>query len=58
MIQTDAQLQELLPKLAAVDRIAVDTEADSLHCYFEKLCLIDNLNATKTNAELLLSGLR
>jgi ribonuclease D len=23
-----------------VDRIAVDTEADSLHCYFEKLCLI------------------
>jgi ribonuclease D len=40
MIQTDAQLQELLPKLAAVDRIAVDTEADSLHCYFEKLCLI------------------
>ena len=40
MIQTDAQLSELLPKLAAVDRIAVDTEADSLHCYFEKLCLI------------------
>jgi ribonuclease D len=22
------------------DRIAVDTEGDSLHCYFEKLCLI------------------
>lgn len=40
MIETDAQLAELLPKLAAVDRIAVDTEADSLHCYFEKLCLI------------------
>jgi Ribonuclease D len=40
MIQTDAQLAELLPKLEAVDRIAVDTEADSLHCYFEKLCLI------------------
>jgi ribonuclease D len=40
MIETNAQLQELLPKLAAVDRIAVDTEADSLHCYFEKLCLI------------------
>ncbi len=40
MIQTDAQLAELLPKLAPVDRIAVDTEADSLHCYFEKLCLI------------------
>ena len=40
MIQTDAQLAEVLPKLDAVDRIAVDTEADSLHCYFEKLCLI------------------
>jgi ribonuclease D len=25
---------------ASVDRIAVDTEGDSLHCYFEKLCLI------------------
>lgn len=40
MIQTDAQLAELLPKLESVDRVAVDTEADSLHCYFEKLCLI------------------
>ncbi len=40
MIQTDSQLAELLPKLETVDRIAVDTEADSLHCYFEKLCLI------------------
>jgi ribonuclease D len=40
MIQTDAELSELLPKLEAVDRVAVDTEADSLHCYFEKLCLI------------------
>ncbi|HEX8899529.1 MAG TPA: hypothetical protein VF751_12585, partial [Chthoniobacterales bacterium] len=40
MIQTNAQLAELLPKLEAIDRVAVDTEADSLHCYFEKLCLI------------------
>src|SRR6266404_1039074 len=40
MIQTDSQLAELLPKLTAFDRVAVDTEADSLHCYFEKLCLI------------------
>jgi len=40
MIQSNAQLAELLPKLEAVDRVAVDTEADSLHCYFEKLCLI------------------
>ena len=40
MIETGSQLAELLPKIAAVDRVAVDTEADSLHCYFEKLCLI------------------
>jgi ribonuclease D len=40
MIQTDTELSELLPKVAVVDRVAVDTEADSLHCYFEKLCLI------------------
>lgn len=40
MIQTDSELSDLLPKLAPVDRVAVDTEADSLHCYFEKLCLV------------------
>jgi len=40
MIATDAQLAELIPQLAPHDRIAIDTEADSLHCYFEKLCLV------------------
>jgi ribonuclease D len=40
MIATDVQLAEFLPQLEPVDRVAVDTEADSLHCYFEKLCLI------------------
>src|ERR1700712_5215406 len=40
LITTDAQLAELLPKLSPIDRVAVDTEADSLHCYFEKLCLV------------------
>lgn len=40
MIVTDSQLKELLVKLEEIDRIAVDTEADSLHCYYEKLCLI------------------
>jgi ribonuclease D len=29
-----------LPALAPLHRVAIDTEADSLHCYFEKLCLI------------------
>ena len=40
MIATDPALAALISDLAAFDPIAVDTEADSLHCYFEKLCLI------------------
>ncbi len=40
MITTSEQLAEILPALRGIDRIAVDTEADSLHCYFEKLCLL------------------
>lgn len=40
MISTDPALADLISSLAAFDPIAVDTEADSLHCYFEKLCLI------------------
>ena len=40
MIVSDSQLAEILPRLRQFPRIAVDTEADSLHCYFEKLCLI------------------
>ena len=34
------QLATWLPVLDGESRIAIDTEADSLHCYFEKLCLI------------------
>ncbi|MGB8341310.1 MAG: HRDC domain-containing protein [Chthoniobacterales bacterium] len=40
MIASDSQLAGILPRLCQFRRIAVDTEADSLHCYFEKLCLI------------------
>ncbi len=40
MIANAAQLRELLPHFESVDRIAIDTEADSLHCYREKLCLL------------------
>lgn len=39
-VETAAGLEESLPTLASHQRIALDTEADSLHCYFEKLCLI------------------
>jgi len=33
-------LAELIARLTPLSRIALDTEADSLHSYFEKLCLI------------------
>src|SRR5436190_20317279 len=40
LIANASQLSDLLEKIEAVDRVAVDTEADSLHCYREKLCLL------------------
>jgi ribonuclease D len=40
IIATDAQLAELVPQINAARRVALDTEADSLHSYREKLCLI------------------
>jgi ribonuclease D len=40
VIATAAKMAELLGQIEDVDRVAVDTEADSLHCYREKLCLL------------------
>ncbi len=40
MIDTDQKLAAFLPTLQEADWIAIDTEADSLHAYPEKLCLI------------------
>ena len=40
LIANAAQLAELLLQIATHDRVAVDTEADSLHSYREKLCLL------------------
>src|SRR6266480_3695296 len=40
VIASALQLAELLSQIEKVDRAAVDTEADSLHCYREKLCLV------------------
>lgn len=39
-ISKTEQLPELLPHLETASRIAIDTEADSLHHYFEKVCLL------------------
>ena len=40
VIDTDEKLAAYLPVVRAADWIAVDTEADSLHAYPEKVCLI------------------
>lgn len=40
MIDTEEKLEALLPALRAAPWIALDTEADSLHAYPEKLCLL------------------
>ena len=40
MIETDEKLAAWLPKLSAAKWVALDTEADSLHAYPEKVCLI------------------
>jgi len=40
VIDTDQKLEGFLSRLQAADWIALDTEADSLHAYPEKLCLV------------------
>ena len=40
MITDAAQLARLIEEVQSADRVAVDTEADSLHSYREKLCLL------------------
>ena len=40
MIDTEEKLGAFLPNLRAADWVALDTEADSLHAYPEKVCLI------------------
>lgn len=40
MIADEAAFSGLIDRIAQDSSILLDTEADSLHCYFEKLCLI------------------
>jgi ribonuclease D len=40
VIDTERKLEDFLPVLRAATWVAVDTEADSLHAYPEKVCLI------------------
>ncbi|MBK9140767.1 MAG: HRDC domain-containing protein [Verrucomicrobia bacterium] len=48
MIQSAAQLAHWLPALGSSPWLAVDTEADSLHSYPEKLCLVQLATPTDT----------
>jgi ribonuclease D len=40
LIDIEKALRDLLPEIESTDRVGIDTEADSLHCYREKLCLL------------------
>src|SRR5438874_13013798 len=40
VIASEQQLADLMRRIQAADRVALDTEADSLHSYREKLCLL------------------
>ena len=40
MIDTPQALAALVARIAATGRVGIDTEADSLHCYREKVCLV------------------
>jgi len=40
MVASEQQLADLIRQIEVTDRVALDTEADSLHSYREKLCLL------------------
>ncbi len=46
-VREAGELRRLSDRLASARRVAVDTEADSLHHYFEKVCLIQLTAAGK-----------
>jgi ribonuclease D len=39
-VRERAAMDKLIQRIGAAERVALDTEADSLHNYFEKVCLI------------------
>ena len=56
-IDSNVSLDALIASLGDVDRVAIDTEADSLHHYFEKVCLIQISYKERTCIVDPLSGL-
>ncbi len=49
-IASDDELAALIEQISSADRVAVDTEADSLHSYREKLCLLQISAPSEANA--------
>ena len=39
-VRERAAMERLIQRIGTAERVALDTEADSLHNYFEKVCLI------------------
>ena len=39
-VRERATMERLIHGIGAAERVALDTEADSLHNYFEKVCLV------------------
>lgn len=39
-VQSEAELKELISHIRAAERVAVDTESNSLYSYYDKVCLI------------------
>lgn len=48
MLTTSRQIEELAAELGREAAIAVDLEADSMHCYKEKVCLLQFSTAERT----------
>lgn len=49
LLDTQAEVDEVLSEASSEARVAIDTEADSLHSYFDKVCLIQ-ISTSKRDA--------
>jgi len=56
LIASTAQLSDVVRQIAAAARVGIDTEADSLHSYREKLCLLQISVPAAINPECFRGG--
>ena len=55
-VRERAAMETLIERIASAERVALDTEADSLHNYFEKVCLIQLSLGDEHYSSILLLG--